>query len=103
MGKPNLNREQRRHIKNLKKDELINWLAVYAMDCYNDGVRDAFMSMLLKLHDDFGFGNERILRLLKACQPWMSACMKREDNIDSNGIKEQLISEGIVCLLDTDL
>ena len=103
MGKPNLNREQRRHIKNLKKDELINWLAVYAMDCYNDGVRDAFMSMLLKLHDDFGFGNERILRLLKACQPWMSACMKREDNIDSKGIKEQLISEGIVCLLDTDL
>jgi len=103
MAKPDLNREQRRHIKNLKKDQLISWLAVYAMESYNDGVRDAFMSLLLKLHDEFGFGNDRIFRLLKSCEPWMQACMTGEEDIDHEGIKKQLIEEGIVCLLNTDL
>ena len=61
------------------------------------------MSMLLKLHDEFDFGNDETEHLLKACSPWMKACIRREDDIDADGIKNQLISEGIVCLEDTDL
>ena len=98
-----LNRAQRRYIKGLNKDQLISWLAQYGQEMYNDGVKDAFMSLLLKLHDDFGFGNDRIQRLLKASEPWMQACIKGEDNINAAGIKEQLISEGIACLKETDL
>lgn len=98
-----LNREQRRYIKNLNKDQLIDWLSQYGMEMYNDGARDAHLSILLKLHDDFNFDNEMISKLLKASETWTQACISREENIDSEGIKRQLISEGITCLLDTDL
>ena len=98
-----LNRTERRHIQNLKKEDFQKWLDTYAMTMYNDGVRDAFMSLLLKLHDDFDFDNEKINLLLHACEPWMNACMSGEDGIDHDGIKKQLISENITCLLDTDL
>jgi len=98
-----LNRTERRYIQNLNKDKLQVWLDEYAVAMYNDGVRDAFMSLLLKLRDEFGFGNERIERLLKACEPWMDACMSGKEDIDNKAIKEQLIAEGIVCLLNTDL
>ena len=98
-----LNRTERRIIQNLSKDKLQKWLDEYAVAMYNDGVRDAFMSLLLKLHDDFDFDNEKINNLLHACEPWMGACMSGEDNIDNKGIKETLIQEGVTCLLDTDL
>ena len=98
-----LNRAQRRQIQNLNKDQLITWLAQFAMETYNDGAKDAFMSILLKLHDEFDFDNEKISKLLKASETWKQACISREDNIDSEGIKQQLISEGITCLLDADL
>jgi len=93
-----LNREQRRNIKNLNKDQLITWLTTYAIDCYSDGLRDALMCLLLKLHDEFDFGNDEVDRLLKASQPWLKACVRREEDIDSDGIRQQLIQEGIVCL-----
>ena len=98
-----LNRTERRMIQNLPKDKLQSWLDTYAMTMYNDGVRDAFMSLLLKLHDEFNFGNDEINKLLHASEMWMAALMAGEDNINHDGIKEQLVSEGIVCLLDTDL
>ena len=98
-----LNRTERRHIQNLKKDDLQKWLDEYAVTMYNDGVRDAFMSLLLKLHDEFGFGNDRINRLLHACEMSMQMCMSGEDDVNHDGIKQQLIDEGITCLLDTDL
>ena len=98
-----LNRTERRMIQNLPKDKLQSWLDTYAMTMYNDGVRDAFMSLLLKLHDEFDFDNEKINTLLHACEPWMNACMSGEDNIHHDGIKKQLIDEGITCLNDTDL
>lgn len=103
MARPNINRSTRRYIKNLKKDDFIDYLSRYALECYNDGVRDSFMALLLKLHDEFDFGNDEINKLLHACEPWMNALMSGEDNIHHDGIKQQLISEGIVCLLDTDL
>lgn len=87
----------------MKKDRLQNWLDQYAVTMYNDGATDAFMSMLLELHDKFGFGNDRIGRLLKFCEPWMQACISGKEDVDAKGIREQLISEGIVCLKDTDL
>ena len=61
------------------------------------------MALLLELHDKFGFGNERIQRLLKASEPWMQALINGKEGIDVEGIKKQLIEEGIVCLNDTDL
>lgn len=103
MGRPKINRQTRRYIQNMKKDQFIDYISHYAMECYDDGVRDSFMTMLLKLHDEFGFDNEKVERLLQACEVWMQACIKGEDNINANGIKEQLISEGITCLLKTDL
>jgi hypothetical protein len=55
------------------------------------------------LHDKFGFGNERIQRLLKASEPWMQALINGKEGIDVEGIKQTLIDEGIVCLKSTDL
>ena len=103
MARPNINRQTRRYIQNLKKDDFIDYISRYAVECYNDGVKDAFMSLLLKLHDEFDFGNDEINKLLHASEVWMNALMKGEDNIHHDGIKKQLIDEGITCLLDTDL
>lgn len=87
----------------MNKKQLLEHMPLHYNEAYNDGVRDAFMSLLLKLHDEFGFGNERIERLLKASEVWMQACISGEEDIDHDKIKEQLIAEGVVCLKDTDL
>ena len=97
-----MNREQRRELQNMKKDQILKKIPGYFCQCYDEGVKDSFMAILLKLHDEFGFGNERMLRLLKACEPWMIGLIQG-DGIDHDGIKKQLIAEGIVCLNDTDL
>ena len=103
MARPNINRATRRYIQGLKREAFIDYISCYAVECYNDGVRDSFMALLLKLHDEFDFGNDEINKLLHACEPWMAALMSGEDNIHHDGIKQQLISENITCLLDTDL
>ena len=98
-----LNRESKRKYQNMSKKQLLENMPLHYNEAYNDGCRDAFLSLLLKLHDEFQFGNERIFRLLKACEPWMQGLIAGEDNIDSDGIKQQLIEEGITCLKSTDL
>ncbi len=98
-----LNRELKRKYMNMSKKQLLEHMPLHYNEAYNDGVRDSFMSLLLKLHDEFGFGNERIERLLKASEVWMQACISGEEDIDHDKIKEQLIQEGVVCLKDTDL
>lgn len=98
-----INREERRKLHKMSKEQIIAQMPRYYIESYNDGVRDAFLSLLFKLKDEFSFDNDRIQRLLKASETWMQACISGEDEIDSNGIKQQLIDEGIVCLLDTDL
>ena len=98
-----LNREQRRLIKNLKRDKLDVWVNEYGMAMYADGMRDSFLSLLLKLHDEFGFGNERIKRLLELSDTWLQGIHEKDSGIDADGIKQQLIAEGITCLLDTNL
>ena len=103
MPKWKLNRQMRRQYENMSKKQLLAHMPLHYQEAYNEGVRDSYMSLLLKLRDEFGFGNDRIMRLLKACEPWMQACISGEEDIDSDGIKEQLISEGITCLKDTDL
>ena len=103
MPKWKLNRQMKRQYENMSKKQLLAHMPLHYQCAYNDGVRDSFMSLLLKLRDEFGFGNDRIMRLLKSCEPWMQACISGEEDIDSDGIKEQLISEGITCLKDTDL
>ena len=97
-----MNREQRREVANMKKEQLLKKLPGYFCRCYDEGVKDSFMALLLKLHDEFDFGNEETLKLLQACEPWMIGLIQG-DGIDHDGIKEQLISEGVVCLNDTDL
>ena len=87
----------------MSKKQLLEHMPLHYNEAYNDGVRDAFMSLLLKLHDEFGFGNERIERLLRASEPWMQGLIESEDDIDYEGIKETLIAEGITCLESTDL
>ena len=103
MPKWKLNRQMKRQYENMSKKQLLAHMPLHYQEAYNDGVRDAFMSLLLKLHDDFDFGNEEIQRLLKASETWMQACISGECGIDSDGIKAQLLKEGIVCLLSTDL
>ena len=98
-----LNRESRRQYENMSKKQLLAHMPLHYNEAYNDGVRDAFMSLLLKLHDGFDFDNEKTMQLLKQCEPWMQACISGEDDIDAEGIKKQLIAEGITCLLETDL
>lgn len=98
-----MNRQQRREMQNMSKKQLLEKLPGYYCQCYDEGVRDSFMAILLKLHDEFSFGNERTMRLLKACEPWMQACISGEEDIDSDGIKKQLVEEGLTCLLETDL
>ena len=98
-----LSRAKRREIQNYKKEKFEVWLNEYAVTNYNAGVRDAFMSLLLKLHDEFGFGNDRTMRLLKSCEPWMQALINGKEGIDVEGIKQTLIDEGVACIKDTDL
>ena len=98
-----LNRELKRKYLAMNKKQLLEHMPLHYNEAYNDGVRDSFMSLLLKLHDEFGFGNERIERLLKASEVWMQACISGEEDIDHDKIKEQLIQEGITCLESTDL
>lgn len=95
-------RWKRREIQNYNKEKFESWLGQYAVENYNAGVREAYMAILLELHDKFGFGNERIARLLKASEPWMNGLTEGKE-INAEGVKETLISEGIVCLKDTDL
>ena len=97
-----LSRAKRREIQNYKKEKFETWLGQYAVENYNAGVREAYMAILLELHDKFGWGNERIARLLKATEVWMNALTEGKE-INAEGVKETLISEGIVCLKDTDL
>jgi len=98
-----LSRAKRREIQGYKKEKFEVWLNEYAVTNYNAGVREAYMAILLELHDKFGFGNERIQRLLKASEPWMQALINGKEGIDVEGIKQQLILEGVVCLKETDL
>ena len=98
-----LNREAKRKYQNMSKKQLLEHMPLHYNEAYNDGVRDAFMRLLLKLHDEFDFDNERTEKLLKASEVWMQACFSGEDDIDSEGIKNQLILDGIVCLKNTDL
>ena len=97
-----LSRAKRREIQNYNKEKFETWLGQYAVENYNAGVREAYMALLLELHDKFGFGNERIQRLLKASEPWMQGLIAGKE-IDAEGIKQQLILEGVVCLKETDL
>ena len=98
-----LSRAKRREIQGYNKEKFETWLGQYAVENYNAGVREAYMALLLERHDKFGFGNERIARLLKASEPWMQALINGKEGIDVEGIKQTLIDEGIVCLKDTDL
>ena len=58
-----MNRQQRREIQNMSKKQLLEKLPGYYCQCYDEGVKDSFMALLLKLHDEFDFGNEEILKL----------------------------------------
>ena len=98
-----LSRAKRREIQSYKKEKFETWLGQYAVENYNAGVREAYMALLLELHDKFGFGNERIQRLLKASEPWMQALINGKEGIDVEGIKQTLIDEGVTCIKDTDL
>ena len=97
-----LSRAKRREIQGYNKEKFETWLGQYAVENYNAGVREAYMAILLELHDKFGWGNDRISRLLQASETWMQGLISG-DEIDAEGIKQQLISEGITCLGDTDL
>ena len=97
-----MNRQQRREMQNMSKKQLLEKIPGYYCQCYDEGVKDSFMAMLLKLHDEFDFGNDEILRLLTACEPWMVGLIQNE-GIDHDQIKAQLIAEGIECLKSTDL
>lgn len=96
-------RWRRREIQGYKKEKFETWLGQYAVENYNAGVREAYMALLLELHDKFGFGNERIQRLLKASEPWMQALINGKEGIDVESIKQTLIDEGVTCIKDTDL
>lgn len=101
-GMREINRKKRREIQGYKKEKFDEWVGTYAVENYNAGVREAYMAILLQLHDKFGFGNERIQRLLKASEPWMNGLTEGKE-INAEGVKETLISEGVICLKDTDL
>lgn len=92
-----MNREQRRMIKSLKKDKLEAWINEYGVAMYNDGVRDAVLSIALKMHDEYGFGNRRIDNLLTLADTWLLG-IHTEKDISADGIKATLVSEGITCL-----
>ena len=98
-----LSRAKRREIQGYNKEKFETWLGHYAVENYNAGVREAYMALLQELHDKFGFGYERIQRLLKASEPWMQALINGKEGIDVEGIKQTLIDEGIDCLKSTDL
>ena len=96
-----LNREQKREILNTKKDKLIVKIGRLYVDSYNEGVRDSTLTILLALRDRFGFGDERIKRVLEHCTIYMQGIHKHE--ITADEISEQLKIENIKSLYDTEL
>lgn len=95
-------RWRRREIQGYKKEKFETWVNEYAVTNYNAGVREAYLAILLELHDKFGWGNDRIERLLMATEVWINGLAEGKE-INADGVKETLINEGITCLLDTDL
>ena len=93
-----INRDTRRKIKSMNAAQLNAWIETYGQEMYRDGMRDSFMSLLLKLHDEFGFGNQRIERLLELSDTWLQGIHEQDNDIDAEAIRNQLISEGITCL-----
>lgn len=98
-----VNRETLRQIKRMDAARFYAWLNEYCRASYEDGLRDGTLSMLLKLHDEYGFGNERIRRLIELSDTWLQGIHEKDNGIDAAGIKAQLIAEGITCLKDTIL
>ena len=96
-----LNREQKRRIINAKKQNLLPEIERLYVDSYNEGVRDGSLTILLALRDRFGFGNERIKRVLEHCTIYMQGIHNHEINADE--ICETLKQEGIKMLCETDL
>lgn len=64
-------RWRRREIQGYKKEKFETWVNEYAVTNYNAGVREAYLAILLELHDKFGWGNDRIERLLMATE-WIT-------------------------------
>lgn len=79
-------------------EKLTEWINMYGQEMYQDGMRDSFMSLLLKLHDEFGFGNQRIERLLELSDTWLQGIHEPGNGIDAEAIRQQLVNEGIACL-----
>ena len=96
-----LNREQKRRIINAKKKNLLPEIERLYVDSYNEGVRDGSLTILLALRDRFGFGNERIKRVLEHCTIYMQGIHNHE--ITADEISKQLKLENINVLYDTEL
>ena len=92
-----LKRETVRKIKKFDSKQLHAWLQAYGYNMYCDGKRDAILSLLLKLVDEFNFTNDDISKLLSLSGVWLEGAQAGSE-INSEEIKAELLKEGIACL-----
>lgn len=92
-----MNREQRRLLKSMKGDKLELWVNRYGESLYHEGARDAMLTLIFKLHDEFNFDNEQVDKLLSMSYVWMNG-INTEHDITADKIKDTLTDEGITCL-----
>ena len=92
-----LNRADLRKIKGYDNKRLHGWLQAYGYSMYCDGKRDAILSLLLKLVDEFNFTNDDISKLLALSGCWLEGAQAGSE-INSEEIKAELLKEGITCI-----
>ena len=88
-----LTRETKRKIKNFNSTQLEEWINAFGQEMYNMGANDASVSVILALHDEFGFGQDRINRAINRQQNTMQAIGKKLISTDDiiNGLREEKI------------
>ena len=87
-------------LQNLPVDRFAGWLGQYHKAVYEDGFGDGVesntMAIMRYLHDDFGWGNTRVQRLIDAARKDVQAM--REGYITPKEVKDGLADEGVSCL-----
>ncbi len=87
-------------LQNLPVDRFAGWLGKYHQAAYQDGFEDGIesntMAIMRYLHDDFGFGDGRLNRLIESAKRDVQAM--REGYITPKEVKDGLADEGVNCM-----
>ncbi len=91
-----ISRDEWKRIKKYNHDEMDAFCKRTTIRSMERGIKAATIALFAVLHDDFGFGNERIGRAFDAQSKllWEIACGRA----NVSGIQRRLVEQNIVCL-----